>query len=98
LLIWHGFRHLGASPISHACAQVWHYFFQVMDPFLNFGIFSQTHEFVSESGSRGKKNNAKLERMRVKLGTRQDAETRAKLTKEREETTKLIKKNYRGTS
>jgi len=39
-----------------------------------------------------KKNNAKLERMHVKLGTRADAETHSKLTKEREDTTKLIKK------
>jgi len=39
-----------------------------------------------------KKNNAKLERMQVKLGTRQDAEIRSKLSKEREDTTALIKK------
>jgi len=39
-----------------------------------------------------KKNNAKLERMHVKLGTRADAETSAKLSKEREDTTNLIKK------
>jgi len=45
-----------------------------------------------------KKNNAKLERMHVKLGTRADAETRSKLSKEREDTTNLIKKNYWGAS
>jgi len=39
-----------------------------------------------------KKNNAKLERMHVKLGTRADAETRSKLSKEREDTANLIKK------
>jgi len=40
-----------------------------------------------------KKNNAKLERIQVKLGTSSDnAEFRSRLTKDREDTTKLIKK------
>jgi len=55
---------------------------------MSLGKNAEIQEWIQDL----KRNNAKLERMHVKLGTRSDAETRSKLTKEREDTTKLIKK------
>jgi len=55
---------------------------------MSLGKNAEIQEWIQDL----RKNNAKLERMHVKLGTRADAETRAKLSKEREDTTNLIKK------